>query len=136
MTTRTIGFAVPTSQPRANRVSATAKATTAARNEMAPLTERQLTAQSIAAELHKLGAAVICLLPLSPGQNLRFQVLDTDREAILERVSLWGWSPTLCNSVPRFTPQGPQPASVYEIQIPADRQPVPQDRSVPRSEIA
>jgi hypothetical protein len=55
---------------------------------MAPLTERQKTAQAIAAELHRLGAAVICLLPLPPDQQMRFQVLDTDRDAVLEKVSM------------------------------------------------
>jgi hypothetical protein len=102
---------------------------------MAPLTERQLTAQAIAAELHKLGAAVICALPLRSDQNLRFQVLDEQRGSVLEKVSLWGWFPVLCSTVPRFTTKGALPASVYEIAIEQERPVVVDDRSVPRYEI-
>jgi hypothetical protein len=102
---------------------------------MAPLTDRQQQAQAIAAELHKLGVAVICALPLRSDQNLRFQVLDEQRGSVLEKVSLWGWFPVLCGTVPRFTTKGAVPASVYEIAIEQERPVVVDDRSIPRYEI-
>jgi hypothetical protein len=100
------------------------------------LSARQQQAQAIASELHKLGAAVICVLPLKPGDNICFQVIDDQCAAVLEKVSLWGWSPILRSTGPRFTPKGACPAAIYEIALPADRQTVPQeDRRVPRYEI-
>src|SRR5262245_11320908 len=100
------------------------------------LSERQKTAAAIAGELHRLGAWVISPMPLADNQSLRWQVLDVDREAILEKVSSWGWSAALKCTVPRFTARGPSPSSIYEIDLPRERQPVPQDRSIPHSEIA
>src|SRR5262245_35276588 len=95
------------------------------------LTERQKTAQAIAAELHRLGAWVVSPMPLADNAALRWQVLDTDREAILEKVSSWGWSAALKNTVPRFTPRGPVPSSVYEIDLPRPRQAVVDTRIIP-----
>src|SRR5262245_33095676 len=95
------------------------------------LTERQKTAQAIAAELHKLGAWVVSPMPLADNQALRWQVLDVDREAILEKVSSWGWSAALKNTVPKFTPGGPLPSSVYEIDLPRERQVVVDTRRIP-----
>src|SRR5262245_62849434 len=99
------------------------------------LTERQKTAQAIAAELHKLGASVISPLPLADNQALRWQVLDADREAILEKVSSWGWSAALKNTLPRFTARGPGPSSVYENDWPRGRQAVVDTRTI-QGEIA
>src|SRR5262245_2521565 len=99
------------------------------------LTERQKTAQAIAAELHKLGAWVVSPMPLADNQALRWQVLDSDREAILEKVSSWGWSAALKCCVPRFTARGPLPSSVYENDLPRPRQPVVDTRTI-RGEVA
>src|SRR5262245_49977285 len=95
------------------------------------LTERQKTAQAIAAELHKLGAWVVSPMPLADNQSLRWQVLDVDREAILEKVFSWNWSAALKNTVPRFTARGPAPSSVYEIDLPRERQAVVDTRMIP-----
>src|SRR5262245_61885747 len=99
------------------------------------LTERQKTAAAIAGELHRLGAWVVSPMPLADNQALPWQVLDSDREAVLEKVSSWGWSAALKNTVPRFTPRGPLPSSVYEIDLPRPRQAVVDTRTI-RGEIA
>src|SRR5262245_48225948 len=102
--------------------------------EMAPLTERQQTAQAIAAELERLGAWCISPMPLNEDNRLRFQVLTSGCESILQRIGEWGWSPILCNHGLRFTPRGAEPSIIYEIDIPRTRQPVVDDRI--RGEIA
>src|SRR5262245_26480600 len=99
------------------------------------LSERQKTAAAIAGELHRLGAWVVSPMPLPHNQSLRWQVLDVDREAILEKVSSWGWSAALKCCVPRFTAQAPTPSSVYEIDLPRERQAVVDTRTI-RGEIA
>jgi hypothetical protein len=104
-----------------------------ARSEM--LSERQKTAAAIAGELHRLGAWVVSPLPLDDKQALRWVVLDTDREAVLEKVVGWGWSPILKNTVPRMTAKGPEPATTYEIDLPRPRQVVVDTRIIPRSEV-
>ena len=70
-------------------------------------------------------------MPLNADIKLRFQVMDRDREAVLEKVSSWGWSPAWLSSGPRFCLDGTTPtASVYEIDLPPDRPAVVDDRSV------
>jgi hypothetical protein len=103
---------------------------------MAPRTERQETAASLAAELHRLGAAVINSLPLDPNAKLRFQVLDVDREKVLEKLASWEWPAVFVASLPRVTFNGMQAASVYEIALPSERQPVVDDRQTIYGEIA
>jgi hypothetical protein len=96
------------------------------------LTERQQTAQALMHEIHRLGAAVVNPMPLADGAKLRFQVLNDHRQAILEKLSSWGWFPALCSQGPRFMPNGTAPlASTYEIDLPADRPPVADDRTMP-----
>ena len=102
---------------------------------MAPLSERQQQAQAIASELAKLGAWCISPMPLDDKQPLRWVVLDCDRDAIMEKVSSWGWSPILKNTCPRFTARGPVPATTYEIDLPRPRQVVVDTRIIPRSEV-
>jgi len=102
---------------------------------MAPLSERQLQAQAIAGELAKLGAWCISPLPLDDSQPLRWQVLDSDRDAVLEKVGSWGWSAVMRGSIPRFCPSGPLQSSVYEIDLPKPRQVVVDTRIVPRGEV-
>jgi hypothetical protein len=103
---------------------------------MAPLTERQLTAQSLASELGKIGAWCISSLPLDASANLRFQVLDSERDAVLAKVmGVWGWNPRPCNFLPRVCLDGTmKPSTVYEIAIEKER-PVVIDRRVPRYEV-
>src|SRR5215510_2207064 len=52
-------------------------------HEMAPLTARQQKAAALTRWLQDLGAFVTSPLPLAPNQKLRFQVLQTDRNAVL-----------------------------------------------------
>src|SRR5262249_45702962 len=104
---------------------------------MVLLTERQQTAQALMHELHRMGAAVINPMPLADGAKLRFQVLNDYRQAILEKLSSWGWFPALCSTGPRFMPNGTAPlASTYEIDLPANRQPVAADDRTMPGEIA
>ena len=99
------------------------------------MTPRQQQAAAIAAELHRLGGFVLNPMPLDEAAKLRFQVLDVDREAVLEKISSWGWAPRWVASLPRVCSNGPQPALIYEIDLPRSRQPVAETRS-PRGEIA
>src|SRR5262245_56122090 len=100
------------------------------------LSERQLQAQSLTYELQRMGAFVISPAPLRDDANLRFQVLDDDRDFVLAKLATWNWSPILCGTVPRFTPRGPSPATTYEINLPRPRQQVPDDRKIPRGELS
>src|SRR5262245_7081624 len=92
------------------------------------LNERQRTAESLAHELHKLGAWVCSPMPLNDFNPLRYQVLDEHRQAVTQRLSEWGWSPTWCGSMPRVTPRGFEQASLFKIEIPLPRMAVPDDR--------
>ena len=67
---------------------------------MALLAERQQLAAALSRELHKLGVAVINPMPLPDDKRLRFQVLDTDRHKVLERLC-WNWGPICCGTMPR-----------------------------------
>ena len=103
---------------------------------MAPLTKRQETAKAIADELRRLGVPVLNALPLRDDERLRFQVLNEDCDSILAKISVWGWSPILRNHGLRFCLDGVARSSIiYEIDIPQERQPIPQDRTI-RGEIA
>jgi hypothetical protein len=99
--------------------------------------ERQRTASSIAAELHRWEPTVWVLspLPLADGDTLRFQVRNQDREAILAKLSSWGLSIRLHGELPRVTYVGLEPASVYSIELPRERQTIVDDRAVKRDEI-
>src|SRR5262245_51430610 len=91
------------------------------RNNMAPLSERQQTAEALMHELHRLGAFVINPMPLRPEDKLRFQVLMPAVESVLAKLAEWNWSPVLQSHGLRFTPQGAKSCITYEIHIPADR---------------
>jgi hypothetical protein len=95
---------------------------------MALLSERQQTAAALAREIQQMGAWVTSPMPLEDCAKLRFQVLDANRQQVLEKLSSWDWSPTWCNNMPRVTFGGMQLASVYEIDLPRPRQPVATDR--------
>ena len=86
------------------------------------LSERQLTAQSLASEINSLGAWCVSPMPLDDNARLRFQVLDSDRDKVLEKLSSWNWSPILVSTLPRVCNNGWHLASVYEIDLPRARQ--------------
>jgi hypothetical protein len=87
---------------------------------MAFLTERQRTAESLARELHLMGAWVTSPMPLDNSAKLRFQVLDADRSAVIEKLNSWNWSPAFVSILPRVCPDGMKLASLYEIDLPRE----------------
>jgi hypothetical protein len=93
---------------------------------MAPLTERQKKAQWLAAELGRCaGTWVITPLPLDESARaLRFQLLDSERDAVISELCEAGWIPSMVQGHPRFTPSGLIPASLYEVVIEKDRTPI------------
>ena len=92
------------------------------------LTERQRTAESLAREIAKMGAWVVSPMPLDDSAKLRFQVLDADRDKVLEKLSSWNWSPALLSTGPRFCIDGTtKTASLYEVDLPPERQVIPAD---------
>jgi|SRR5262245_3745536 len=95
---------------------------------MALLTERQQQAQSLAHEIQRMGGFVINPMPLGDKARLRFQVLDKDKNAIIEKLMSWNWYPIYCNCLPRVTPVGMEAASTYEVDLPPERQPIVDDR--------
>jgi hypothetical protein len=66
---------------------------------MALLNERRQTAQALARELHRMGAAVVNPMPLADDARLRFQVPDANRQQVLEKLGSWNWSPVWCGNV-------------------------------------
>jgi hypothetical protein len=94
---------------------------------MAPLNERQKKAQRLAAELGRCsGTWVITPLPLDDSARaLRFQVLESERDAVISELCGANWIPAFVQNHPRFTPGGLKPAYLYEIVIEKERQPVP-----------
>jgi hypothetical protein len=101
---------------------------------MAPLSDRQRKAETLARELKDLGAMVVSPLPLAADAKLKFQVLTDGEMETLRLLREAGWDPTLISIYPRVTPHGMQPAGLYELSIPLDRQPVVDNRI--RGEIA
>ena len=75
-------------------------------------------------------------MPLDDNARLRFQVLDADRQEVLEQLSQGDWSPIFCGTAPRIGFDGWKLASVFEVDIPGEGQPVVDDRRIPRDELA
>jgi hypothetical protein len=94
------------------------------------LTERQKTAEALAREISRMGGWVVSPMPLDASARLRFQVLDESREKVLEILSSWDWSPAFCGMLPRITLNGMRPGSIYEIDLPPERQAIADDRTV------
>jgi hypothetical protein len=77
--------------------------------------------------LERLGGCwVVSPMPLDPdAKGLRVQILDVDCDRIVTAICAAGWIPARLQSHPRFvTGGGLVPASLYEIDIPRERQPV------------
>jgi hypothetical protein len=94
------------------------------------MTPRQLQSAALAHHIQNLGGWVTSVMPLAADANLRFQILDKDRTAILEKLASWDWSPVLVSAFPRVCPDGMRSASLYEIDLPRERQAIPQDTRV------
>jgi hypothetical protein len=98
---------------------------------MALLSQRQQTARALADELSKLGAFVLNPMPLDDNKRLRIQILECDRNKVFQAVSDYGFGvPAFVNMQPRITYNGMALAAVYEIDLPRERQPVPDDRKI------
>jgi hypothetical protein len=109
---------------------------------MQKLSERQEKARALTNELQKQFSHCVFVtspLPLNPDAKLRLQLLNwpsSNYENTLEVIRSWGWTPILTGHGMRFcadyTARG---CSNFEIDIPADHQPIEDDRAIPRSEI-
>jgi hypothetical protein len=94
------------------------------------LNERQQKAQALSHEMAKMhGVWITSPLPLDDSAKLRFQLLDTERDRVLELLRSWEWQPAFCGLLPRVTFTGMQGACVYEIDFPRET-PVPDDRTI------
>ena len=101
------------------------------------LSERQQLAKSLAAEIDKMdGAWVTSPLPLDADAKLRLQIKDIDRNRIIQLLKDWGYEPVCVSVLPRICSTGLIGACLYEIDLPRERQPIPQDdRAIPKDEI-
>jgi hypothetical protein len=99
------------------------------------LSERQQLAKSLAAEIDKMdGAWVTSPLPLDADAKLRLQIKDIDRNRIIQLLKDWGWDPVCVSVLPRICSTGLIGACLYEIDLPRERQLIPQD-VIPKDEI-
>ena len=105
---------------------------------MALLSERQQKAEQLARELGKLdGVWVSSPLPLDDNAKLRVQILDSRKNEVLQLLSDWEWQPVFCGPLPRVTFRGMDAASLFDIDLPRERQPViGDDRRIPTGELA
>jgi hypothetical protein len=100
------------------------------------LTDRQMLAQALTKEINSLGYAWVCnALPLKESEELRVQVLDENRQQVVEKVSNWGWALTPIGCLPRITPSGFHGATLYRLDLPQDRPLVATDNPVMPSEL-
>jgi hypothetical protein len=105
---------------------------------MALLSERQKIAERLTRELQALGATVTSVLPLRDDARLRFSVLDAARPKVLQELADGGWQVVFAGTNPSFFhPDGTMRlASIFEINIPHERQSIIDDRkTIPRNEI-
>jgi hypothetical protein len=100
---------------------------------MAVLSERQQLAKSLADALDKMdGAWVTSPLPLDDHAKLRVQIKDIDRNGVIQWLRDLGWEPVCVSVAPRICNTGLIGACLYEIDLPRDRQPIVDDRIIPR----
>jgi hypothetical protein len=100
------------------------------------LSERQKTAERLTRELHALGATVTSVPPLRDDARLRFWVTDAVRPKVLMELAEGNWPVIFCGCASQFTIRDydVKLVSIFEIDLPAERQPVVDDRI--RGEIA
>lgn len=100
---------------------------------------REAMVTSIMEELQKLGCFVTDAAPLH-AERLRFEVLDDQRELILEKLATWEWSCRPCGTGSRIIPEGNgavmRPTTSYELTIPREKAPAskPAGREVLKSD--
>src|SRR5262245_9908586 len=99
---------------------------------MALLNERQQRARAIADELGRMqGVWVVSPLPLDNGSNFRVQILDGSyKNAVIQVLRDWGYAPIFVSLLPRVTPHGFVMAGIYEFDLPQERQPIINDRTI------
>jgi hypothetical protein len=104
---------------------------------MSLLSERQQKAEQLARELRKLeGVWVSSPLPLDDNAKLRIQVLDSRKNEVISLLCGWGWIPEFCGPLPRVTYTGLLAASLYDIDLPRERTPIQDDRTIRPAELA
>src|SRR5262249_13458177 len=99
---------------------------------MAFPSERQKKAAVVARELQALGATVTNVLPLADGQPLRFWVSDYKKREILTALADAGYEAIFIGTGFQVCTATYSMGLVnnFEIPIAADRQPVPDDRTI------
>jgi len=98
------------------------------------LSERQQKAQGLTRWLQSINAHVTNSMPLNPNEQLRFWVTNEDREDVLTKLRQQDWSPRFVSVDMRFHRDVLIPATLYELDLPAEPPPV-QDRTI-RGELA
>jgi hypothetical protein len=82
----------------------------------------------LARELAKFdGVWVISPMPLNDNNQLRIQILEAscDKNRVFQAVADWGFgTPVFVSMTPRVIGSGMAMASIYEIQIEKERQPI------------
>jgi len=101
------------------------------------LSERQQLAKKLADELGKMdGVWVTSPLPLDDNHKLRVQIKDIDKNRIVQWLRDLGWDPVCISVLPRVCPTGLIGACLYEIDLPRERQSIPQeDRIIPKDDV-
>lgn len=96
------------------------------------LTERQKTAERLVRELQALGATVTNVLPLAEVSNLRFWVSDYKKNEILQQLTDAGYQPVFLGVGFQFCINSYSLGAVnnFELPLPAERQPVADDRTI------
>jgi hypothetical protein len=105
---------------------------------MAVLTPRQETAQRLARELQSFGATVTNVMPLEEGKNLRFWCSDYEKKELLQQLKDAGHEVVFLGMQPQVDVKTYSMGLVncFEILLPADRQPVQDDRGIIPRDIA
>ena len=101
---------------------------------MTALTERQKIAQALKDEIQRLGGFVISV----PGsEKIRFEFLTGQQcNLALQKLRDLGFQPIFTSAGLRFHNDIGTPSNKYEIDIPAERQPVIDDRVIRDTELA
>jgi hypothetical protein len=101
---------------------------------MTMLSERQQKAARLARELDGVqGCWVTSPLPLRDDARLRFQILDGERNRVLQMLEDAGYEAKFVSVLPRVTFAGMAAACLYEVAFPTPQQNIPQEpRSIPR----
>jgi hypothetical protein len=95
------------------------------------LSPRQQRADFLARTIQGFGAWVVSPLPLDDAASLRYQVLDGDADRLVEIICGlgMGFMPARLQVHYRVTSSGLKPATLFEVNIPRERQQIP-DRKI------